>query len=218
MHFYMWMNMLFGVALELYLFAQVAMAIERTIATVYVSSYEYIGPHAGYMGVGAAVVLSIVSQVFLYHDKEFTQPQITVLSPPAVVYVRINGLLMFNVGVSATTTLVMIVLLIINKKREKKAIGDVSWRFQAEENIDTTTVITKVSFIQLVSYTFQSLGSLVLRLIEEHIIGQQTAPMKATMKLAIYVSSNTVFFSTLGILIYLFFNYLSDLKLCSVKH
>lgn len=73
------------------------------------------------------VVLSIVSQVFLYHDKEFTQPQITVLSPPAVVYVRINGLLMFNVGVSATTTLVMIVLLIINKKREKKCVEPIAF-------------------------------------------------------------------------------------------
>ncbi|KAK5972976.1 hypothetical protein GCK32_004685 [Trichostrongylus colubriformis] len=80
----------------------------------------------------------------------------------------------------------MIILVIVNKKRQKKAIGDLSYRFQNEENIDTTKLIAKVALIQMLTYFLQSLGSLVVRLVEKYIVCAKTLPMITTLKLVIY--------------------------------
>ncbi|KAK6017149.1 integral membrane protein [Ostertagia ostertagi] len=185
-NFYKYFNILFGVFLELYLFVQSAMAFERAIATIYVCSYEYMKVYPAIIAAISAILIALGSQVFLYNGKKFTQPQLSVLNPPAEVYDRINGLLIFNEVTCGLTTASMIVLVIVNMKREKRAIGDLSRRFQTEENIDTTKFIAKISLIQTFSYTSQSLGSLMLRLVEKSILSTQTLPIRTTLKLAIY--------------------------------
>ncbi|XGW26477.1 hypothetical protein V3C99_007242, partial [Haemonchus contortus] len=185
-NFYKCFNILFGLILELYLFIQTAITFERAIATIYVRSYEYTEAYPAIIAIISAVLVAIGTQVFLYYGKEFNQPQLSVLNPPAEVYDKINGLLIFNEITCGITTVSMIILVIVNMKREKKAIGDLSRRFQTEENIDTTKFIAKVSLIQMISYTSQSLGSLILRLVEESFAGAQALPMRTTLKLAIY--------------------------------
>ncbi|VDO54058.1 unnamed protein product [Haemonchus placei] len=185
-NFYKCFNILFGLILELYLFIQTAITFERAIATIYVRSYEYTEAYPAIIAIISAVLVAIGTQVFLYYGKEFNQPQLSVLNPPAEVYDKINGLLIFNEITCGITTVSMIILVIVNMKREKKAIGDLSRRFQTEENIDTTKFIAKVSLIQIISYTSQSLGSLILRLVEESFAGAQALPMRTTLKLAIY--------------------------------
>ncbi|VDL80700.1 unnamed protein product [Nippostrongylus brasiliensis] len=166
------MNILFGFGLELYLVSLAAITLERVLATIYVTSYEYLRSYIGAIGVVGA----------------FTEPQISVLSPPSEVYGQINGLLLFNVGCSLLNTTVMIALLLINKRQEKNMVGDLSCRFQTEENIDTTKIIAKISVMQLLSYTSQSLGSLLLRLFEQNFEYEvsRSKAVRTTVKLALY--------------------------------
>ncbi|WKY08080.1 hypothetical protein Q1695_007519 [Nippostrongylus brasiliensis] len=186
--FYMPMNILFGFGLELYLVSLAAITLERVLATIYVTSYEYLRSYIGAIGVVGALLFATASQIWLYHGKKFTEPQISVLSPPSEVYGQINGLLLFNVGCSLLNTTVMIALLLINKRQEKNMVGDLSCRFQTEENIDTTKIIAKISVMQLLSYTSQSLGSLLLRLFEQNFEYEvsRSKAVRTTVKLALY--------------------------------
>ncbi|KAK5973835.1 hypothetical protein GCK32_020878, partial [Trichostrongylus colubriformis] len=161
------------------------MTFERTIATIYVRSYEHKKVLPAIIIALSTVSIAVGTQLWLYHGKVITHPQVSVLNTPIEIYDRTNCVLIFNVVVCGLTTASMIILVIINKKRQMKAIGELSIRYQTEENIDFTKLIARVAFIQVFSYTSQSLGSLVVRLVDKSIAGAQAQPVMRTLKLAI---------------------------------
>ncbi|KAK5984943.1 hypothetical protein GCK32_014082 [Trichostrongylus colubriformis] len=118
--FYPCFNIIFGIILELYLLIQTAMTFERTIATIYVRSYEHKKVLPAIIIALSTVSIAVGTQLWLYHGKVITHPQVSVLNTPIEIYDRTNCVLIFNVVVCGLTTASMIILVIINKKRQMK--------------------------------------------------------------------------------------------------
>ncbi|ETN82592.1 hypothetical protein NECAME_17666, partial [Necator americanus] len=170
---------------ELYLLSKAMMTMERTIATIYVDSYERWRCSTGNLGVVMSILSAILVELYIYIGVSFKEPHISATSTPDEVTGRINEVLIFNVSCSTITMTIMIALLFTNKKRKTKSIGCVSRRFQIDENIVTTEFIAKIAFVQLVAFSIQSLGGLILRSSLENFFTENDLPALKSIKLSL---------------------------------
>ncbi|KAK6752838.1 hypothetical protein RB195_003938 [Necator americanus] len=134
-----------------------------------------------------SILSAILVELYIYIGVSFKEPHISATSTPDEVTGRINEVLIFNVSCSTITMTIMIVLLLTNKKRKTKSIGCVSRRFQIDENIVTTEFIAKIAFVQLVAFSIQSLGGLILRSSLENFFTDNDLPALKSIKLSLQV-------------------------------
>ncbi|EYC19409.1 hypothetical protein Y032_0024g1071 [Ancylostoma ceylanicum] len=185
--FYIIFNICYGFFTELYLLSKATMIIERSLATIYSSCYEHMKSLPGFLGAIISILMATGVEVYIYYGATFDQQHITITSTSAEVSGRINNVLIFNVSCCAVTMIIMTILLLVNMKRKKNAIGCVSYRFQVEENIATTNFIAKIAFVQLIAFSIQSLGGLLVRLYSKYLFDADDIPAMKSLKLSLHV-------------------------------
>ncbi|CAJ0603926.1 unnamed protein product [Cylicocyclus nassatus] len=185
--FYIIFNIAHGFFTELYLLTMATMMFERTLATVYVSSYEQMAHSAGLMGATTAILFATLIEFLLYYGATINDLQISTTNSASGIANRIDYVLIFNISSSALTMMTMIILLLVNTKRSELAIGIISHRFQTEENIETTKFIARIAFAQLIAFSVQSLGGLLLRTYGEYIYNENDVRIRKLSKLLLQV-------------------------------
>ncbi|CAJ0603929.1 unnamed protein product [Cylicocyclus nassatus] len=170
-----------------YRLLQIVWVIVAAVSTLNISRVYFTYIKSSKLHVNIQVLSAILVEYLLYYGASFDELHISTTHTAYEVTGRINIILLFNICSSAFTMATMIGLLLMNIRRKRFAIGVISHRFQAEENIVTTNFIARIAFVQLIAFCVQSLCGLLLRIYGSYIYDVNNRPIGNSLRLLLQV-------------------------------
>ncbi|KAJ1348833.1 hypothetical protein KIN20_004226 [Parelaphostrongylus tenuis] len=141
----------------------VAMCIERTVATIFSSTYESNGIVLGLCLFVLTIAAAITAVSYVYDMDSFDAKTISMVIVPPAALAKFNRVMILSMIVSFACIVTFHVSSQINKKQDLRSAASLTSRYQMRENVVTTEFATHIATMQVLFFIFYAASGLLIR-------------------------------------------------------
>ncbi|CAD6194680.1 unnamed protein product [Caenorhabditis auriculariae] len=161
---YLTFQLPFAVSLFCIEFSEVMMLIERCVASYFFAYYEKVDTRLGHLLLFFAIFIPAMFAYMIYSVETYETPYVSALTTPKTAANLINGLFSILIFLNICGLVISSYLYHYNKKQQKRASFVLSSRYQSNENLTSSKMLTMLTTMQLVIFLVYGVSQFSFRI------------------------------------------------------